>query len=297
MGIPIVAEIWDGVRWIIDFFINKVPRPVKFLFFLLMLLLFGVILQFTFHLFGVHCDDDHEVVKVDSFDLTTNIQVIWVANSDPLPPNATQSEVHPEFWSDRGFGLCSDYLVQTDEGCWEFCTNTSDANCKHYYRRPNCYDCTPLDIMMCGVDTQLLGDSRDRTVCASDVRERVPEWTIFESIFQCSRYCHIPDGYYFDYESSNYVCEDLDVCGINVSNDDRPTRLKELLDDANAERMYTSDDKDAFNMLQFKCIANSYNPSLTVFGIPIFDYRTWLIIAVIFVMFIFLTKLPLRRNG
>lgn len=284
MGVPILSEIWDGIRWVIDFFVNKAPKPITFLFFLLMLLAFGVVINFSLHIMGVHCNSAGDPVKTSMMDFPTNIQVLWEANSGDLSENATQTEVHPQFWSDRGFGLCSDFLKLTAEGCYDTCDNLSDTSCRWYYRTPGCFNCTELNIMLCGVDTQLLGDSRQISVCASDVRET--DVSAVRWFFTCPRHCSIPDGYYYDWETSNYICEDLAVCGTNATN--KNTRLDELLSDADAELMYKNDNKDAFSMIKFKCDKQNLNPALTFFSIPVFDYRVWIFIGVINIMFMFL---------
>ena len=293
MGLPIVSEIWDGIRWIIDFFINKSPKPIKILLFLLFLLLFGSIISFFLHLSGIHCTTEKEVVKNDVIDIAGNMNLIWIKNHNiDFDENVTLDEVHP--YRDIGFGICQRQYRQTNLGCYVACDNITDSDCDYYYTGgEECYTCNETTLKMCEetgsfFGSELFGSGSGIPYCSGDAYPK--EWTWTQKWLKCNRRCEIPLGYKWDSDEGYYLCDDDDICGANATN--RPqTRLDDALTQTGATLLYDNTEKrDYKKLITIKC-TNNLNPELTFFGIPVFNYKIWLIIIVIAIMFIFLTNI------
>lgn len=296
MGIPIISEVFDGLRWIIDFFINKTPRPVQIIFFLLFLFLFTQVITFTMHLVGLHCTTDKVVVKNEVIDITGNLNLIWIKSHNvDFDENVTLEEMHP--YRDIGFGICQRQYILTSEGCYDICDNiTTDPNCNYYYSGGDeCYSCNSTNIKLCEdagrfFGSELLGIGTGVPFCSGNATSI--DWSFFQKYFRCNRRCEIPDGYTWSNEDGVYLCIDDDICGVNATS--RPiNRLDDALQKAGAVTLYTSDRKTYRNLITFRC-NNNLDVDMTFFGIPIFDYKLWLIIIVIAVMFIFLSKIKVK---
>jgi len=285
VGIPIVSEIWDGIRWIINFFVDKVPTPLKFLIFLLFLLFFGTLISVMLHLTGIHCNSDKDVVKTEALDIKTNI-IVWRETNNVLTEQGYKiSEIHR--WNKLA-GVDCFYLLDDSSGEHEFCKNSTDPNCEYYYRDSDCFNCTSVDAGYIWDEGSFLptnvGDVCDGTAYKI-------EWDIFDRWIVCEKLCQIPEHYVYNSSTGTYTCIDLDYCGSNATLESIP-RMDDLLHDSNAELIYpiTQSDRDYRSVVRIKC-NNNFNPRLTFFGIDIFDYKIWLFLAVIWVLVMLFFKL------
>lgn len=71
----IISDIIDGFKWSIDFFIDKVPKPIKFILFLLLLMLFGAFFSTILHFTGIHCDSNNNAYKTSFFNFVSNYKI------------------------------------------------------------------------------------------------------------------------------------------------------------------------------------------------------------------------------
>ena len=288
MGIPIIDEVFSGIRWLIDFFMNKVPAPIKFLIFLLFLLFFGSMISFVLHLTGVHCNSDKEVVKTDFLDVGTNLALVWEDSKRIFSEQTlTICDVHPEKCGSES--ECYYHARELDNGLYVTCNQSiPEADCKYYLRDGICHNCTNQEI--CFQESMFwifCGTWHD--ICLDDAY--YSEVTLYDTFTGCGSTCYPPEHYFWNQTSGQYECKDLDYCGVGATKVQNPIIDEKLLK-ANAELIYTSEEKrrNYKSLVYIKC-NNNYNPRLTIFGIDIFDYKIWLFLVVIYVLVILLFKL------
>lgn len=286
MGLPVIQELWDGLRWLIDFFVNKLPKPILFLIFLLFLMVFGFLISWVLHLSGIHCNSASEVVKVDLFKLGTNANILWETKDGVLRgQEVTICEAHPKKCGKEHD--CYFFALELDNGRWAECNITnSSANCIYLLKEGSCFNCTSKEI--CFEEAMwwiICGQWHD--VCIDDAYAYHEDYSM---PFDCNWYtdCGIPKGYMWNSSTGKYNCIDQDICGANATYTN--TILDDKLDRAGAKSFYTGEKSSMEKAVYIKCDKN-LNPDLTFFGFPIFDYKIWLVIMLIFVLFIFLNKI------
>ena len=295
MGLPIVSDIADFLRWVIDLFVNRTPRPIQVIIFLLFLLLFGNLFSWVLHLSGVHCNSELEPVKTQTFDVVTNVKIFWWIQQDEFTdPNISVSEVHPWGGIISQSGDAIDQCIvelkyNPTKDRYEFCDAINDSNCTVYYDNAECFNCTELDVGWAYNPDATFKYFNKGKVCDSDAEPRFDlNW--FQRNYLCNPLCAIPEHYAFSRANLNFYCTDLDYCGVNATQPANPRVDEELLL-ADAELIYTDDDDNSIeNFIGITC-SDNYNPKIAVFGIDIFDYRIWVLMIVLYVMVIFLTKI------
>lgn len=282
MGIPILDEIFAGMRWLIDFFVNKIPRPAQILLFLFFMLLFGFIISFTLHLVGVHCNSDLDPVKVSALDFSTNLRIIGYTKDDAISgSNVSICEAHPDKCGQETD--CFTYARQLNGQIYEECTNESNTTgCLYLYESGYCFDCNyeeicfnPVFGFICTWYDYCLGDvygNSDDFACL-DVQD-----------------CSIPTGYIWNSTSGAYDCYNQTICGVNA------TKSLPIVDDkleqAGAELLYSpSTDREDYTRLIGVTCSKNLNPELSFYGIPLFNYQIWLVIMIIATLFIFISKI------
>jgi hypothetical protein len=289
LGLPIISEIWEGILWIINFFVDKVPRPVKIIIFLLFLLFFGGLISFFLHITGIHCNSNLEVVKTPITDLNTNVRILFLTKED-IVTGATVSicDAHPDKCGEEKD--CYFFARrQNDSGFYEVCNETStDPNCKYLMKEGLCFNCTEREICFnpVGAFWFFNGFCTWHSVCIDDAY-----YTELGSGIGCRNAddCSVPRGYMWNSTDGLYYCIDDDICGVNATQS-RPI-VDEYLLRSGADLVYSdsTDTRSYTKAIRIKCDKN-LNPDLTFFGIPLFDYRIWLVIIIIAVMFLFLNK-------
>jgi len=291
LGIPIISEVWDGIRWLIDQFIDKAPRPLKILLFLFFLIAFGNVIIWLFHLGGVHCNTDKEVIKTDTIDIVTNVKVLYSSSVSTLTGEVVSvEEAHP--WTKfiyLGSALesCS-YYMKNVSGEFQFCQDFNSTGCEYYYRDADCHNCTEIDVGWVYNSDLLLNWVYVGTVCDDGARYKSKSW--FGRNIACEPLCDIPEHYAWNNQEGYFECADPDYCGVNATKEP-DYEIDFLLKEAGGRLLYeTPNENDYRRFIQIKC-SDNYNPQLTLYGIPVFDYKIWLIIIVIATMFLFLRNI------
>lgn len=272
------------------------------MFFLIMLLLFGAMIPFMLHLFGVHCNYDGEIVKTSPLALTSNLRIAFIDadevynKSSYLPESLSVAGVPVEScrkpvcydnetdaYYFESSSVCDNktiiYPYLTTQASWSRCiTCDGDINGTHIVG----YEGTAFtDVYLC------FGDAH-----------RIPEdemnWYQSWSCDPDSR-CIPPEHYYYEYDTGTYDCEDLDICGVNVTNDSIVPVIDEELKSVGAELMYPNQEfKDYRSAILFKC-DKSLKPQITLYGLPVFNYKVWLLIMVISILVTVMTRLKPYR--
>jgi len=297
MSIPFVSDIIDGIKWLIDFFFHKAPKPLLFVFFLLLLATISLFLSTILHLMGYHCysgaGSGLQVVKVDTTEFKANWD-IWTASDEYVKGNSlTICEAHPEVCGKES--NCYSYAKYNTSNYYYFYQACDEAN-----PEPNCkfilktdYDCNNCTIdEACfegGVAPLVFGlvTCTRTTICDPNYNaiglEDIP--------FNCGlKYrvenspdnCWIPPNYEWNTDTGEYDCLNLAVCGDNATIQSNK-RVNQLLNSVGFETIYYDDISgriDIDSAVYLKCNKN-LNPEVTVYGLPVFNYQVWVFLFLI----------------
>jgi hypothetical protein len=248
--------------------------------FLLFITIVGLLMSSMMHIFGVHCNSNKEVVKTDALAFWDNARVMFASNEVLSGSSYTLEQLYPKLtFSDVVFWGRLNHTV----GLYEDCNENDSTGCLYYLLHGACYNCTYGDVCIaktlffCGQYVQ---------ICKGDAYE----WTsgsIGSSAVCLQDYAKIPHNYLWNATSGQYECANLAVCGPNATGVAN-TQLDDLLQSMGAKSYYTDSSQKSINrVVGITCIG--YAPSLAFFSFPILDFRVWVLIAVIFVMFSLLT--------
>jgi len=290
-----LVVISDEIRWMIDSFIDKTPKPIKILLFLLMLVALVSMIPFMLHIFGFHCNTDAEVIKTSPRKFTTNIQLAFIGADEYIN---TSSYIPDRVSSNLILGIpiescrkpvCivnGSYYWQSDSYCqgetivypllftqaeWSRCS-ICEGDVNHTAIEDSNFLGTDYYYLCLG-DAQHLNQSD---------RNWYQDWICDEGDD-----CTVPKHYKWEYDTGTFDCIDPDICGLN--NTEIVSKVDDLLLEADGELLYPdTTSKNYKSVIKVKCDRN-YNPELTFFGIPLFDYRIWLMLIVIYILFMFLT--------
>lgn len=297
MGLPIVDEIFAGIRWIIDFFLNKAPKPVLFLFFLLLLFLFSAFISFTFHLIGIHCTSTGDVVKVSPLKVGSNINLAFIGANEPFDPaNYTPQPitVGEGVISLIGNEVCFRKICFGDDGEYHYSIE-SDCDNKTIITPYKMAKWSWLYCSVCNGTVNstfisgIFGASETIDLCFGNTEPLDDDDKNFyqEHFCEPESQCTPPDDYYYDYAQNLYICSNPTVCNQSVNSSSPITKADHVLLEANAELLYppNMNKKDINSAILFKCDKQG-SAAMTFFGVPVFDYRIWMLLGVIFGMLV-----------
>jgi hypothetical protein len=282
-GIPVVSDILETIRWGIDTFISNVPRPIQIGFFLLLLLVGANLISMTFHVFGIHCNTNKEVVKTDFMEVSNNFKIMYITGTDALFGSNKSLESANKIISIIQDPDDACYLIMKQVGSeYVICPNITDTACKYYYKEDTCANCsTTADVGWVYSDKALLNYIYAGDVCSSDAYYD-PDVSRFRRLVSCEPSCQIPAYYKFNFDTGKLDCTDIDRCGINGSQ--ITYELDRLLEESDATLYYQPSDEDINSFIGFKC-SNDYNPRVALFKkLDIFDFKIWLLLIVLGVM-------------
>jgi len=303
MGIPILDELFSGIRWFIDFFLNKAPKPIKILIFLIFVLVFFSFIPVFLQMAGIHCTSGLKPVKVSPFKITQNFRLMMLDKDNVF----NQSEFTPE-----GVGRILD--IPTASCVWDVCEldgtyywmseeecENENATEKHLYQMAGSIFGYQFSCATCnGTFNETffvrgsIGTSKTLTyVCDGDayrIEQDDMNWYQKTTCDPNDR-CMPPVGYYFKSDSGKYTCYDLNICGDNITTETVEPAIDIELRDADAQLIYGDfGESDYRRLLTFKC-DKELSPQLTIFGIPLFDYKIWVMLLLIYVFGAFLFKI------
>lgn len=291
----ILDQIQSALQWIITEFFAKLPTPLKLLLFLLFILLFGLVITIFLHMIGIHCTSSNEPVKMDMTDFTGNVNIIFTKKDIITGDNVSFCDLHPEKCgefigdsSNRFFWDCL-YFARFVDPYWQVCNMTDPyPDCRYYYREGRCFNCTETEICLDPDGCLPILDRDVKNVCYGDVR------SYNEPLSLSCRWagvggCTIPYGYVFNWTNGFLFCENDDICGVNSTG--AYTVVDTQLMQGGAELLYEDKDEKAYTRMVGISCNNNLDPQISFFSIPIFDYKIWVFLYVIGVMFLFLNKI------
>lgn len=288
MGIPVIQEIFDGIRWGIDFFLNKAPKPLLYIIFLALILLFGSMIPFMLHIFGVHCDSNAEVLKTSPLMITKNFKIA-IIDADELYNSSSYVPDEPNFATSCRKPSC----FVDGEYYWESESECDNQTIIYPFLTTRLLS-SRCSICQGGVNSTLIrgtgGNSQSFYLCFGDAYPIPKEDMNWYQSWTCDEdRCSPPVNYYYEYDTGTYDCSNLDVCGLNAT--ETTYQIDEELASAGAELMYPFENrKDYRTFMYFKC-DKQLKPQLTLYGIPLFDYKIWLILTVIGILLYILFKI------
>ncbi len=291
MGIPVIEEIIDGVKWLIDMFLYKLPKPLKFLMFLFMLIIFGSIISSFIHLTGVHCNSDREPMTISPLSFFSNVNFMFLDESDVYNPMAyvpeTTSIVSSCVWA-----VCNNSGEYYWRSASECVNETIEYKLQSAGDTFGCVLCNKTDIYV----SQSVGYKHLTYICDDDaVKIPYNDMNWFQQTFcDTDNDCMPPPNFYFDSTTGLYTCGNLDKCGINVTNETIIYEVDELLLERQADLLYKDkENKDYKRLIEIRC-DESLRPDLTFYGINLFSYKIWLFLIVIYILVMVLLTIKRR---
>ena len=228
--------------------LSIIPKPLLFIFFILLLSVLTVLLSPVFNSFGVFCSSDGLVVKVSESGFFSNIRLI---SSLPSADDIAGDSIDPNGLFDK---------------CVEFVNGS--------YRLLNfgCSDCEVLVDYTSKINT--LAD-----VCVGDAfRTSDVNLSWYRRTVSCPLfgYCQIPKGYYFEFDSGLFEC--IGDC----SSQTLAVKYDEKLGELGAVPYYSVvDDSVSYKgLFRFGC-SESLRVEPTVKGVALFRLSYWAIIMLI----------------
>lgn len=271
---------------------DKAPKPIKIIFFLLMLVGLVSMIPFFLHLFGFHCNTSSELVQTSPLKVITNLKLGFIGADEYI----NTSSYVPENLETLGLATTSCRKpVCISNGNYYYQSNTQCDNKTIVYpyltnrlSYSRCITCsgeinhTAIFGVAGFVDNVYLCHGDANRIDKDDMN-----W--FQSWSCDEDRCIPPNHYYYEYDTGTYDCLDNDICGLNAS--EIISLVDDLLENADGELLYkTSETKDYKSVVRLNC-DKQLSPQLTFFGIPVFDYRIWLMLIIIYIMFMFLSHI------
>jgi len=268
-----ISGILSGIGDAIKTFFDTIPKPVKFLLFLFLILFIGSIAQNSLMVFGTFCDSGEHPVKIKN-NIFNNIGLI----SDIPDPDLVGEEIVPideDAFSSlfKEASVCSRKIkygtITFDDGNTEEITELTN-----FYNGAYCTNCEEVIIE----EKRNNGDTLDivRGLCYGDVY-RLENKSFFKKILCGFSRCEPPKDYYYDSINDVYQCTS-DECSGKTAGD----WWDEKLNDLGAVYLYPEGENNRVHFENFVGVTcQDLKPRIAVYGIPIFDYFMWLLILVI----------------
>lgn len=294
MGIPIISEIQELVSQVIGFLqslIQTSPKPIRYILFLLFLLIFGSMIPLFLHMIGFHCDSGGRVMSTSVVNIWDNFML---AATDPLEQINSSKYVPYKL---AGVSDCVVRIRYIDDGLYYTCNDGNFTGCKYALLstlsitsgNAICTNNTNCSFFTIANPDGTRSDSN--SYCFEDAyRKDFDKLNWFARTFQCNNDC-IPDpNYYWESSDGTFTCNVPEICGLNN------TRITYKIDDELKERGATdfygdkTDELSFENAVRVKCTEKG-KPSIYVFKINPFDYKMWLLLFVIGMMFFFLSHI------
>lgn len=290
MSIPIISDVLDGIKYIISFFVERAPRPVQFIFFMLMIIVAALLVPFMLHIFGIHCNSGGQVVSTSILAVGTNIQLAFMdAQEQYNNTNINPSTISPVLET------CYRSICLGDDGIYHWSMEDACDNKTIVFpyksRTWQYWQCTVCagDINTTFIQGKLFA-SETLDLCFGNaflINDSDKNW--YQNTF-CNEgaQCVPPVNYFYNYSRGTYDCAVPAICGVNVTLSYYP--VDEELLNAHGELMYQNVAKEDYrSFVMFQCDGER-KPQITIYGIPIFDYRIWVIITLIVILIYGLSK-------
>ena len=277
----IISSVGDIIRTAFD----TVPRPVKFVLFLLLLLFIGLLIQSILSVTGIYCDSADNPVQLHG-GFIKNLQLM-----DEVP-NSIFLNLDAEEEGEYGISQFSDLITDCSRiipwGTIQYSDGTEEAfTNKHFFDGGRCTDCENVIIFAQTAN----GDFYDTYhYCTGDVlRLDKEDKSVWQKMF-CSgvlRGCEPPEHYFWSQELGIFLCADETCEGITLGD-----KWDAKLQEAGAVYLYPEGETEDISYNKFVGIScTDIKPNITIYGIRIFDYQMWIMLTLVGILIWVYTKL------
>ena len=287
MAIPIISDIIQFFQSIMQI----LPKSVKYLLALAMVLGFLFVIPFFTHLLGYHCDSQRNVMKTSIFDIGTNYDLSQLGADDlyntsnyrPIVTFTINKETCTKLIRFNHSSFAGDF--------YQYCLSddVNDTNCHWalqinnfkgwFSTEPKCIQCTDQR----NIVLQSTSRENDGQYCFSDA------YPLNKTDCPKIDLCDIPYGFKFSNDTGNFYCNDYSICGANKTKEIYDVDM--LLRSAGAKKVYAPSDSLKYDKaIRIKC-DKDLQPQIAVWGIEIFNPIVWVMLYAVAAMFFFLNKI------
>lgn len=242
--------------------LQTMPRPLLLVIFLVFLLLFTAVFSYILNFVGVHCNSEDKVYTIPVYDLIINLELTF---KRPATDELSGYAVKPETTT-----------------VWFVPKCVTKLNDTFYFDGAYCTQCESAWIVPPSSGYGL-PDYSARKVCLGNVTYNPTKGWLKKML--CANAdgsgtigCDVPIGYYFDSSNGYFI-----PIGNSTSNYLTVAQMWDRkLEDLGGSLLYTSEiaNEKAYNKA-FKLTCHNLKPTLKFYGIPLFDYKMWLLLLVI----------------
>jgi len=293
MSIPILSDILDGIRWLISFFVDRAPAPIKFIFFMMMIIAAALLIPFSLHIFGVHCNSQGQIASTSILSVATNIQLAFM----DATAQYNNTNINPSTLFRTPVDSCYRAICLGDDGLyhWSMEDACDNKNIIFPYRSQawQYWQCTTCDgdVNNTFIQGKLFSSENVQLCFGNAYIINDSDKNFYQQTFMCGETwnCVPPVNYFYNFTNGMYDCLVPSICGVNISTKYYP--VDEELLNAHGELMYQNVAKEDYrSFVMFQCDGER-KPQITIYGIPIFDYRIWVILTVIIILLYGLSKI------
>ncbi len=302
MTIPVISDIINGIKWSIDFFVDKVPNSIKFLIFLILLMAFGSFFSIILQMSGIHCDSNKEVHKTNFLDFFDNYKIMKSKGSI-INYSSYQPDIYLGGYLNCLGIYCEPPIGDYYEGVDDFYYLYGSEKCEgqnpiYMLSRKGAnvlgfdFGCLKCDTYISSATVLTLGGSyKIHSRCLSDAYELpINEKNIYQKTACNSFACTPPKGYYWESDTGNFDCYDNNTCGINIT-EQNVQEIDVLLDESNSNKLYVGINENDYRKAVLITCDEQLTPIFTFYGIPIFNYEFWVLIMLMYVLIMLLFRL------
>jgi hypothetical protein len=244
------------------------------------------------HMVGFHCDSKGNVMSTSVINLVDNIQL---ARIDPREQFNSSKYTPYKF---AGVSDCTISIRYVDDNLYHTCSDGNATGCiyallttqKAFSDEAVCLNATNCSYITLGNPTGTRSESN--FYCFTDAyRKDLQDINWFNRYFSCTLSdCVPPEHYYWESSDGTFTCANLALCGANA------TKITYTIDNELKDRGavdYYGDKEDELsyeNTVRIKCTERG-QPKIFIFKIDIFDYKIWLLLFVLGMLFYFLSHI------
>jgi len=265
---------------------NILPKPVLFILFLFIMLFLGNLLSYVFNINGIYCNGADEPVKLNG-NFINNLGLI-----SEVPEKNNLNEINPTGLSfSDDITSCYKRIDATDNAIIKIIDKnsvregniTNITTTQFFFNSPQCADCEDVELTYIEYNNAVQIKACSGYAYPLNYSDN-SKITWYQKLVCGRTSCAVPQGFYFDYKTGLMKCSGNGCSGLTYS-DDWNNKLKKY----DATLLYPEIDGNSNRKLGYDealgitCV--DLQPKLSVYSINIFDYKLWVVLTLIFIMF------------